>query len=191
MLLRYANWGLGSPMTDDVFLLPQLVVHAGPMQGASFRLRGETCLIGRDDGVDVLIEDFRVSRRHAVIERTGDRLMLADAGSTNGTWLNDVRLTEAAELRDGDRIRLGSVELRFYDPGTASTEPVGAAIHAVTPGRPSAGKPANDAAAPTDALFGPTLLMDTRRQIGTAWPVLATLILILLAGGAIWAFLIR
>ncbi|HEX2773119.1 MAG TPA: FHA domain-containing protein [Micromonosporaceae bacterium] len=178
-------------MTDDVSLLPQLIVQAGPMQGASFRLHRDTCLIGRDDGVDVLVEDFRVSRRHALIERTGGRLVLADAGSTNGTWLNDRQLTEAAELRDGDRIRLGSVELRFYDPATASTEPVGTAIHAISGPRSTPGTAADAGRPPTAALFGPTQLMNTSRRGGGAWLVLAVSVLALVVAGAVWVLLMR
>lgn len=182
--------GVDTSMADDVSLLPQLVVQAGPMQGASFRLRRDTCLIGRDDGVDVLVEDFRVSRRHAVIERTGDRLTLTDVGSTNGTWLNDCQVIEAAELRDGDRIRLGNVELRFYDPATASTERVGTAIHAIS--RPATTRGTADAGPPpTAALLGPTQAMSTSPRSGSAWLVLAVLVLALVVAGAVWILLTR
>jgi pSer/pThr/pTyr-binding forkhead associated (FHA) protein len=174
-------------MTDDVSLLPLLVVQSGPMQGASFRLRGETCVIGRDEGVDVLVEHVQVSRRHALIERAGDELTLADAGSTNGTWLNDRRLTEAEQLRDGDRIRVGGVELRFYDPAAASTERVGAAVLGIWQREAPAGP-----AAPTDALLGPTQVMDTGlRRSGIVWLALAGLILVLVVAAVIWVFLLR
>jgi predicted component of type VI protein secretion system len=176
-------------MTDDLSLLPHLVVQAGPMQGASFRLRGDSCLIGRDDGVDVLVEDFRVSRRHAVIEWTDGRLVLADAGSTNGTWLNDRPVTEAAELHDGDLIRLGDVELRFYDPTSASTEPVGTAIHALSRPTSNARATADGGRPPTAALFGPTQVMSTSRRGGHTWQVLAVLVLALVVAGAVWLLL--
>jgi pSer/pThr/pTyr-binding forkhead associated (FHA) protein len=175
-------------MTDDVSLLPLLVVQTGPLQGASFRLRDETCVIGRDEGVDVLVENIQVSRRHAVIERTGDGLTLADAGSTNGTWLNDRRLTDPEQLRDGDRIRVGGVELRFYDPASASTERVGAAVLGVLQRE----APAAGAAAPTDALFGPTQVMDTGpRRSGIVWLALTGLVLVLAVVGVIWLLLLR
>jgi hypothetical protein len=172
-------------MTDDVALLPLLIVQAGPMQGATFRLRRDTSVIGRDDGVDVLVEDFRVSRRHAIIERSGGRLLLADAGSTNGTWINDRRLTEPAELNDGDRIRLGGVELRFYDPTTATTEPVGAAIHAISSPGPRPGTPPEAGRAAAGALFGPTQLMSTRRR-GVPWRALAAVVLVLIVALVVW-----
>jgi hypothetical protein len=176
-------------MTDDVALLPLLTVVSGPMQGTSFRLRSETCLIGRDNGVDILVEDFRVSRRHAVIERSGGRLTLADVGSTNGTWLNGERLTGVAELRDGDRVRLGSVECRFYEPASASTEPVGTAIRALSlhPLAPRA--PGGAERPPVSALFGPTQPMATGRRAGRPWLVLAASILV--AAGLVWGVLLR
>lgn len=174
-------------MTDNLSLLPLLTVVSGPMQGASFRLRSEICVIGRDDGVDILVEDVRVSRRHAVIERTGEGLTLADAGSTNGTWLNGRRLTEPAELHDGDRIRLGGVELRFYDPTTASTEPVGTAIHTLS-SRPRGGSP-QARPPPPSALSGPTQAMETRRRNARSWLVLGVFVAV--TAGLVWAALIR
>lgn len=171
-------------MADDLSLLPLLTVVSGPMQGASFRLRSETCVIGRDDGVEILVEDVRVSRRHAVIERDGRRLTLADAGSTNGTWLNGERLTGAAELHDGDRIRLGGLELRFYDPASASTEPVGAAIR-----RLSVPAAATGAQPRLDALAGPTEVMATGRRAGSSWLLLAPIVVAVAA--VVWVLLIR
>lgn len=111
-------------MSDEFALLPRLTVCNGPWRGASFRLRPGLRLIGRESGVDVPLDDPKVSRRHATVELIDGRVLLADTGSTNGTWLNDRRLVGLTELRDGDRIRVGEVELRFFDPGSATTEPV-------------------------------------------------------------------
>jgi Inner membrane component of T3SS, cytoplasmic domain len=171
-------------MTDDLSLLPLLTVISGPMQGASFRLHSDTCLIGRDDGVDILVEDIRVSRLHAVIERSRNRLVLADAGSTNGTWLNDRRLQRAAELRDGDRIRLGRVELRFYDPSSASTDPGAPMRYTMLPPVPP---PPSGRTDPTGALSGPTHVMTTSRRTVAPWVAIVTALVI--AAWAAWALL--
>ena len=112
-------------MADELCLMPLLTVVSGPMRGASFRLRIGHRTIGRGEGVDIVIDDCRVSRRHATVEVVPGRALLRDAGSTNGTWLNDRRVTAQVELRDGDRLRVGGVELRFFDPGSAPTDPVG------------------------------------------------------------------
>src|SRR5918995_1455616 len=97
---------------------PQLVVETGRLRGASFEVPPGRSEIGRQAGVAILLDDQDVSRRHAVLERSGGRVVLTDPGSTNGTWVNRRQLRagdprDRVELRDGDELRLGSVTLRF------------------------------------------------------------------------------
>jgi pSer/pThr/pTyr-binding forkhead associated (FHA) protein len=54
-----------------------------------------------------------VSRQHALIEWTGDRYLLADLGSRNGTYLNDERVIGTRPLGNGDAITIGDCQLRF------------------------------------------------------------------------------
>jgi pSer/pThr/pTyr-binding forkhead associated (FHA) protein len=91
---------------------PQLVVVNGRMRGAGFDIPPGRSEIGRQAGVAILLDDQDVSRRHAVLDRTGGRVVLADLGSTNGTWVNQRRLhpddrRDGVELRDGDEVRFG------------------------------------------------------------------------------------
>jgi FHA domain len=90
---------------------------------ARFRLRysiqefdlpeGETT-IGRSEDCRITIEEVSVSRLHASVTVTPQRVMLRDLGSRNGTTVNGTRLhTEAVELRDGDHLALGTVQLTF------------------------------------------------------------------------------
>ncbi len=70
--------------------------------------------IGRDPGNDVtLAGDPLVSRRHALIEKEGDRYYLMDKGSTNGTYLNNnpIPRAERVEVRSGDVITIGKTRL--------------------------------------------------------------------------------
>jgi hypothetical protein len=67
---------------------PQLVVVDGRMRGAGFDIPPGRSEIGRQAGVAILLDDRDVSRRHAVLDRAGGRVVLADLGSTNGTWVN-------------------------------------------------------------------------------------------------------
>jgi EAL domain-containing protein (putative c-di-GMP-specific phosphodiesterase class I) len=82
-------------------------------------------LVGRGDrasshfpDVDLtdLDEERLVSRRHARIECQDGPTLLIDLGSTNGTFVNGVRLAEGAEtlLREGDGVRFGHLECRFH-----------------------------------------------------------------------------
>lgn len=72
---------------------------------ATQRLKSED-KIGRGKNCQLHIEDDNLSREHAQFEIIDNVLFLNDLNSTNGTFVNDVRITNKVELRDGDRIRL-------------------------------------------------------------------------------------
>lgn len=61
-------------------------------------------------------QQLGVSRQHAVLELKGTGVYLTDLRSSNGTFLNDTRLAphEPHQVRDGDTIRLGQLEMRLY-----------------------------------------------------------------------------
>jgi pSer/pThr/pTyr-binding forkhead associated (FHA) protein len=65
------------------------------------------------------------SRRHASVAWNGTRVVLRDLGSTNGTFLNGVRVVEETALESGDRISIGGVEIRYccVEAGTAVSQP--------------------------------------------------------------------
>ncbi len=86
--------------------------------GHEHQLRGATTTIGRAVECDIVITSKRVSREHARLTRDGRRVMLEDLNSTNGTFLNDERILEPMELRDGDVVSIGDVKFSFRDPDT-------------------------------------------------------------------------
>ncbi|MFJ6198576.1 FHA domain-containing protein [Micromonospora sp. NPDC092111] len=112
-------------MEDHPELMPLLTVAGGPMRGARFRVSPRPQVIGRAPTADIAVADPHLSRRHAEVRLTTAGVTLVDLGSTNGTWLNDRRITGVESLTDGDVIRLGRTELRYFDPGLATTDPVG------------------------------------------------------------------
>jgi hypothetical protein len=69
--------------------------------------------IGRSRDCDVVLADGNVSRRHAEILPTEDGWSVNDLNSTNGVLVNGRRIAGATPLRAGDRIELGTSELRF------------------------------------------------------------------------------
>lgn len=88
----------------------QLEICAGPEVTWVFLHPGPRCRIGRNpDGEVALVGRAieSVSFDHARIELTADGARLLDAGSTNGTYLNGLRITDAMPLRRGDEVRLG------------------------------------------------------------------------------------
>lgn len=75
-------------------------------------LEGENVL-GRERDATAWIDVHSVSRRHARIVVSGDRATLEDLGSKNGTFLEGEAVTRPSALSDGDRVRIGTVEMTF------------------------------------------------------------------------------
>lgn len=91
----------------------------GPGSGSECPLGAYTSL-GRSRDCTVQIKDALSSRLHAEIVPDGDKFLLRDCGSSNGTLLNEQRVKQQA-LNPGDRIRIGKVVLVFIsDAGDAS-----------------------------------------------------------------------
>jgi diguanylate cyclase (GGDEF)-like protein len=97
---------------------PGLVVIQGREIGREYRLRRCILILGRDEDVHLRLPDEGISRRHAMIELSWDgerkveRTVIRDLGSTNGTLVNGERVV-SAQLREGDKIRLGDTILKF------------------------------------------------------------------------------
>jgi DNA-binding winged helix-turn-helix (wHTH) protein len=82
-------------------------------------------VIGRDPDVDVRLDASTVSRRHARLVVTAERVMLEDFDSKNGTRRGDERVISPVQLVDGDLIHIGSLLITFhaYDPrGSTETQ---------------------------------------------------------------------
>lgn len=92
---------------------PRVVAVAGPHGGQVFPLDAEVMTVGRDPGMMIpLSADSTASRRHASIQYVNGAWSVRDEGSSNGTWVNGVRVQEQP-LFPGDIIRVGQSELRF------------------------------------------------------------------------------
>jgi pSer/pThr/pTyr-binding forkhead associated (FHA) protein len=85
-----------------------LKIMSGKQEGQSYSFDRDEISMGRASDNVIPIDDGSVSGRHAVVERAGRRFMLRDLGSTNGTRLNGVKVTEA-QLSAGDTFTVGSV----------------------------------------------------------------------------------
>jgi pSer/pThr/pTyr-binding forkhead associated (FHA) protein len=79
-----------------------------------YELVGDVTTIGRAPSNDVVIDDPTVSAQHATLLKEPDGYRLRDLGSTNGTHVNGVSVTDA-ELKDGAEIRFGYVTGVFRD----------------------------------------------------------------------------
>jgi pSer/pThr/pTyr-binding forkhead associated (FHA) protein len=84
---------------------------------------GDT-ILGRSASCHITIEDPLVSRQHARVRVSGNSAFIKDLGSRNGTYLNGVRLERDHEVKDGDRVRVGTLELVFCVIKDSAQEPV-------------------------------------------------------------------
>ncbi len=93
-----------------------LISHPkGEGLGTRYRFRpGSTVVLGRAKSADVsLPEVSALSRRHASLTYRIESVILEDLKSTNGTFVNDVRIEEPTLLKSGDRFQIGSVHFKF------------------------------------------------------------------------------
>jgi hypothetical protein len=90
-------------------VMASLTIQEGPGAGQHFALNKPETILGRHSANDVVIQHNEVSRRHASITRQGNRFILRDLGSNNGTFVNGRRLSAPHDLRNGDVIMLGEV----------------------------------------------------------------------------------
>jgi hypothetical protein len=89
-------------------------VEAGKRAGRELILSKPETTIGRAEACDIgLFGDTAIERLHARILLQNGRYHLADAGTANGTFVNDHRVDHSTLLHSGDVIRLGSYVLRF------------------------------------------------------------------------------
>ena len=93
-----------------------LIVLSEPCLGSRVLLAEAPVEIGRGVRGGLLIDSDSVSRRHAKVEWTGSDHRIVDLGSTNGTFVNGSRVTQH-ELRDGDRVQIGKVLLKYLAGG--------------------------------------------------------------------------
>lgn len=102
---------LESGADDPVHLLLLLDDNAPPRR---FPLHSLPVIIGRNPPADLILEGTTVSRRHCRLESRDGQLLLSDLASTNGTFVNGTRLTEATPLEDGATIGVGAYRLRYH-----------------------------------------------------------------------------
>jgi pSer/pThr/pTyr-binding forkhead associated (FHA) protein len=89
-----------------------ILIARGPQKGSRFLITAEGVSIGRSADSAVFLDDVTVSRSHARIEKSGNNFVLKDAGSLNGTYINNLSVTEHS-LVSGDEFQIGKFHLLF------------------------------------------------------------------------------
>jgi Nif-specific regulatory protein len=101
-----------NPEHQRKVMKPRIAAITGKLEDTVISMTEGPVLIGRQAGANLKIGNASVSRRHAIIERDGDRFIIADLGSRNGTFVNDVPVRRR-ELQHGDRVRIGDSQFFF------------------------------------------------------------------------------
>jgi len=95
-------------------------------QVRQFPLEGNRILrIGRSDTNNVVLNDERVSRNHAMLQASEEGLFyITDCGSIHGTFVNETRAATPMILRSGDQIQIGSHEFTFHQQSAGKPQPI-------------------------------------------------------------------
>lgn len=93
----------------------QLVANGDWLKGQVFPLAAHT-ILGRDSECDITIPGTHLSRQHAEIAISGNKLLVKDLGSSNGTFVNGKQVTDA-ELEPGDQIQFDVLTFTVEGPG--------------------------------------------------------------------------
>ena len=103
--------------------MPKIYIMNGPDKGRSFDLEGDIVTIGRAPEADIHLNDKSISRKHAEINRRGNRFIVKDLKSKNGTFIDGMRIAADTphEIKEGVPIAVGNT---FFSLGKAYPEDV-------------------------------------------------------------------
>jgi pSer/pThr/pTyr-binding forkhead associated (FHA) protein len=113
----------------------QIIMRAGPTPGKVFPVSGESFTIGREPGNGIVINDAEISRKHARMVQVGTSYTIEDLGSTNGTFVNGVRLTAPHTLRPGEVIAFGEQISAVFE--AVVSDPNATMLHTAKPSTPA------------------------------------------------------
>ncbi len=111
-----------------------LILVRGAPQGHRFFITTDEMVIGRDPSAEISVADQGISRKHAKVSRQAGKVTLTDLGSSNGTLINEKKLTanQPVVLNKEDMITLGSTIFKFLPVGAIEIlawENLGSAAH--------------------------------------------------------------
>ncbi len=115
----------------------QLIVVQGKPEGKVIPLVQSPFRIGRGETCHLRPNSEQVSREHAEFTLAGDKVMVRDLGSRNGTLVNGKAVTEPYSLKDRDLVTVGHLTFAVSIQGAAPAKPVSPAPAAATPAAPA------------------------------------------------------
>jgi pSer/pThr/pTyr-binding forkhead associated (FHA) protein len=168
----------GEPRPD--LLAPVTVIT--PL--GDIELGSGSLLIGRLPECDIPLQDILVSRMHARLSVQDGAVVLEDLHSSNGVYVNGLRIAHNAILREGDRILIGTVEISLFETREASLQrlraarvvdsepklraaPVSKGLHAVPEAKPKPAQAVPQLRVPNRAEIPATARTDALKMIGS------------------------
>lgn len=85
----------------------KLIIQTGKLAGKQLVVPAKEVLIGRDEGCYIRMGSPEISRKHCSLCSTADGIVVEDLGSSNGTYVNDVKITGPTILKGHDLLRVG------------------------------------------------------------------------------------
>ena len=89
-----------------------VLILRGANKGSRFLITSSGVTVGRSASSSIFLDDVTVSRTHATITKVGKGFLLKDEGSLNGTYINNISITEH-ELVSGDEFQIGKFHMLF------------------------------------------------------------------------------
>ena len=89
-----------------------VLILRGANKGSRFLITSSGVTVGRSASSSIFLDDVTVSRTHATITKVGKGFLLKDEGSLNGTYINNISITEH-ELVSGDELQIGKFHMLF------------------------------------------------------------------------------
>jgi pSer/pThr/pTyr-binding forkhead associated (FHA) protein len=159
--------------------MPKLHILSGLLEGKVIDLTEERVSVGRAMDNIIRLEDGTISHHHAVFSLEGGDYKIRDLNSTNGSRVNGLRVVES-KLRNGDTLRLGSVEIRYESAVKKTGEPLPRTPAGIDQTQLGAGS----APPPT---FGPASSFGRKKQNGlNLWVVGAIGLGMVVVGLLVW-----
>src|SRR5450759_2588249 len=115
---------MDTPGSPNAPQLAPLRLHIVPAEGSPFDyvLEADSVVIGRSSSAGLTLVDRSLSRQHSRIFREGDKTLIEDLGSRNGTLLNGRLIEAPTPIRPGDAIRLSGSVLAVLSAGPGEAD---------------------------------------------------------------------
>jgi MoxR-like ATPase len=104
--------------------MAEIEFKTGPMKGRRLTLTAKSYTLGRKRDLDLPLDDGMCSGEHAALRFTDGKWTIVDLGSSNGTWLNEAKISTSI-LASGDLVQLGGTGFVFYADGAAASKSAG------------------------------------------------------------------